>query len=135
MGELLGLLRLCEGQILAEGHLGSEGGSTFDSAEVLPRPAHPPFIESQVCPSVGQIQDAVHLWLILVLSVLLFEYLKGERKEGKKEKEGRKEGKERKEGKKEKEGKKKRKNDQLSGSIHLRVEALRSPAFLGSSLP
>lgn len=80
--ELLGLLRLCEGWTLAESHLAGEGGSRFDRTYS--------FVESQLDHNTVQTQDTtVQLWLMLVLNVLLFEYLK--EKERKERKGGRRE--------------------------------------------
>lgn len=78
--ELLGLLRLFEGQTLTEVHLAREGGSRFDPHRYCQNLS----ITLMLSPSyrldcVVQTQDTVHRWLILILNVLLFKYLKVER--------------------------------------------------------
>lgn len=78
--ELLGLLRLFEGQTRTEVHLAREGGSRFDLHRYCPDLS----ITLMLSPNyrldcVVQAQDTAHLWLILISNVLLFKCLKVER--------------------------------------------------------
>lgn len=77
---MLGLLRLCEGQTLAEGHLAAEGRSRFGPALVCPDlPITHLLSPNYMLDKVVQTQDAAPLWLILVLN-MFFDNLKAERR-------------------------------------------------------